>query len=161
MEEPAATDQRKARIRALLVEAQQGLLLELDALGPDDWGRATPDEGWSVRDLLLHLASAEAGFVATLRRMAAGQGGVPEDFDADRWNAGQLRRRTESTPAALRADLDTAHARMLELLESLDGAALDQRGGRSGGGEGWVEDPFARGARHKRSHTADLQAALR
>ena len=82
----------------------------LDQVGPDDWLRRSPaNEGWTVRDLLTHLTTSESGFVPTLRRMAAGEGGVPADFDPNRWNAGQLRRRAEHAPEQLRAELERSH----------------------------------------------------
>jgi uncharacterized protein (TIGR03083 family) len=152
--------ERKAAIRAELIAAQRGLLDVLDRLGPDDWLRPSPNEGWTVRDLLTHLTTAETAFVSVLRRMAAGQGGVSADFDANRWNAGQLRRRGETASDQLRPELETAHSDMLALLDSLDDAALDQRGHMSSGSEGSTEDNFRLVALHKRSHTEDMRAAL-
>jgi uncharacterized protein (TIGR03083 family) len=152
---------RTAAIREDLVGAQQALLAALDGVGPDDWLRQTPtNEGWLVRDLLVHLTTSESGFVPTLRRMAAGEGGVPADFDPNRWNAGQLRRRTEMPPEQLRAELESAHAAMLALLDSLDAAALDHRGHLSSGDEGSTEDNFRLVASHKRAHTEDIRSAF-
>src|ERR1700704_3985157 len=111
--------ERNAAIRDDLVEAQRDLLDVLDRVGPDDWPRPSPNEGWTVRDLLIHLTTSESGFVGTLRRMAAGQGGVPVDFDPNRWNAGQLRRRAEQSVEDLRAELESAHRDMLALLDTL------------------------------------------
>jgi uncharacterized protein (TIGR03083 family) len=152
---------RKAAIRQDLVDAQRALLAALDQVGPDDWLRRSPrNEGWMVRDLLVHLTTSESGFVPTLRRMSAGEGGVPADFDPDRWNAGQLRRRTDMPPEQLRAELESAHRDMIAVLDSLDVAALDQRGHLSSGEDGSTEDNFRLVADHKRSHTADIRAAL-
>jgi len=151
---------RKAAIRDVLVEAQQALLDVLDRVGVDDWSRASPNEGWTVRDLLTHLATAEAGFLPTLRRMAAGQGGVPPDFDPNRWNAGQLRRRGDVAPDQLRAELEASHRAMLVVLDDLDDAALDHRGRLSSGVDGSTEDNFRLVAQHKRTHTDDIRAAL-
>jgi uncharacterized protein (TIGR03083 family) len=136
------------------------LIEVLDRVGPQDWSRPSRNEGWTVRDLLVHLTTSETGFVATLRRMAAGQGGVPADFDPNRWNASQLRRRGEMAPEELRAELQRSHAEMLSLLDGLDEAALDQRGHLSTGVEGTTEDNFRLVANHKRSHTEDIRAAL-
>ena len=133
----------------------------LDRVGPAGWARPSPNEGWAVRELLAHLATAEAGFVKTFTRMAAGEGGVPDDFDIDRWNAGQLRRQTETGVEQLRTTLATAHREMLALLDRLDDTALDRRGRMSIGIEGNVEDGFRLCASHKRGHTADIEAALR
>jgi uncharacterized protein (TIGR03083 family) len=151
---------RKDAIRQDLVEAQRALLDALDGVGPDDWLRSSPNEGWTVRDLLTHLTTAESGFVPTLRRMAAGEGGVPADFDPNRWNAGQLRRRGDSTPEQLRTQLEAAHQDMLMLLNSLGDAALDNRGQLSSGQEGSTEDNFRLVAVHKRTHTDDIRAAF-
>jgi uncharacterized protein (TIGR03083 family) len=153
--------ERNAAIRDDLVEAQRDLLDVLDRVGPDDWPRPSPNEGWTVRDLLVHLTTSESGFVGTLRRMAAGEGGVPADFDPNRWNAGQLRRRGEMPTEQLRLQLEEAHRDMLALLDGLDDAALDHRGHMSTGVEGSTEDNFRLVASHKRGHTSDIRAALR
>jgi len=151
---------RKDAIRLDLHEAQRALLDALDQVGPADWSRLSPNEGWTVRDLLTHLTTSESGFVPTLRRMAAGEGGVPVDFDPNRWNAGQLRRRGEIAPEDLRTELEEAHQAMLALLDSLDDNELDQRGHMSSGVEGSTEDNFRLVAAHKRAHTADIRAAF-
>ncbi|HEY0581585.1 MAG TPA: DinB family protein [Chloroflexota bacterium] len=152
---------RTGALRQELLRSQRALLDALDQVGPDDWLKASPNEGWTVRDLLVHLTTAEAGFVPTLRRMAAGQGGVPADFDPNRWNASQLKRRAEIPSDQLRPELEKAHAEMLALLDTLDDAALDQRGQMSSGSEGSTEDTFRLVAAHKDSHRNDILAALR
>jgi uncharacterized protein (TIGR03083 family) len=151
---------RKTAIRDDLVDAQQALIRVLNGLAPEDWSRVGPNEGWTVRDLLTHLTTSETGFVPTIRRLAAGQGGVPADFDPNRWNAGQLRRRGDVAPDQLRAELEQSHQDMLALLESLDDTALDQRGFLSSGVEGSAEDNFRLVASHKRSHIEEIRAAL-
>jgi len=151
---------RKLAIREELVDAQQALLETLERVGPEDWSRTSPNEGWTVRDLLTHLTTSETGFVPALRRMAAGEGGVPNDFDPNRWNASQLRRRGDPDPAQLRTELESSHAEMLSLLDGLDEAALDQTGHLSTGVDGTTEDNFRVVANHKRTHTADIRAAL-
>ena len=112
--------------------------------GPDGWSRPSPNEGWTVRDLLTHLTHVRVTALSpTLRRMAAGEGGVPADFDPNRWNAGQLRRRADVSPDAAAAELDAAtrrHARACSTRSTT--AALDQRGHLSTGDEGSTEDNF-------------------
>jgi uncharacterized protein (TIGR03083 family) len=151
---------RKTAIRKELVDAQQQLLDVLDRVGPEDWTSISPYEGWTIRDLLTHLTTAESAFVGAIRRMAAGQGGVPADFDANRWNAGQLRRRGNVPADALRSELDLSHQEMLAVLEGCDEAALDRRGYLSTGVEASTEDNFRLVASHKREHTTDIRSAL-
>jgi uncharacterized protein (TIGR03083 family) len=156
-----ALQDRKVTIRSELVSAQQDLLGVLNRVGPDDWQRPTPNEGWTVRDLLVHLTTSESGFVPTLKKMAAGEGGVPRDFDPNRWNAGQQRRRVESDPAQLRQELEAAHADMLALLDAIEtDDALNHTGWMSSGVEGTTEDNFRLVASHKRSHTENIRDAL-
>ncbi len=145
----------------MLVEAQAGLLQVLSRIGPEDWSTPSTNEGWSVRHLLLHLSTSEAGFLPTLRRMAAGEGGVPSDFDPDRWNASQVRRRSDTPVEQLRAELVHAHREILSLLETLDAQDFEKRGYMTTGGEGSLVDTFNLIARHKRFHTRQIEAALR
>ncbi len=53
-------DQKEA-IREDVVAAQRELTQVLDRVGPDDWSRIGPNEGWTVRDLLTHLVTSETG----------------------------------------------------------------------------------------------------
>jgi uncharacterized damage-inducible protein DinB len=155
------TDERRAALRGELQSAQAELMAVLDRVRSDDWARTSPDTpDWSVLGLLTHLSTAERGFVRTIERQARGEGGVPTDFDPDRWNAAQLRRNVEATPAQLREQLEAAHAEMLSLLERLDDAALEQRGWMTIGREGSVEDVLKLVASHKRGHTADIAKAV-
>src|SRR5438874_13491732 len=138
-------------IRQELVDAQQQLLDVLDRVGAEEWSLASRNEGWTVLNLLTHLTTSESSFVPTLQRMAAGEGGVPADFDPNRWNAGQIRRRGDVPPDQLRTELESAHQDMLALLDSLDDQALDNRGHLSSGAEGSTEDNFRLVAFHKRT----------
>jgi uncharacterized protein (TIGR03083 family) len=151
---------RKAAIRDDLVSSQRALLEVLDRVGADDWQRASPNEGWTILSLLTHLSTSEQGFVGTVRRMAAGEGGVPVDFDPNRWNAGQLRRNTEASPTDLRQRLESAHAELLAFIDEVDEKGLDQRGHLSSGVDGSTEDCLRLEASHKRAHTEDIRAAL-
>jgi len=153
-------NERKTALRQELIDAQHKLWDVLDRVGPGEWTSLHANDGWTVRDLLTHLTSAEAGFVGTLRRMAAGEGGVPADFDPNRWNGGQLRRRGDVPADQLRSELEKWHQDMLALLNGVDASALDHRGYLSNGVEGSTEDNFRLVASHKREHTSDIRSAL-
>ncbi len=152
--------QRKRQLRQRLIDAQAALDRVLDRVGPEGWTRPSPNEGWAVRDLLAHLSSAERGFLSVIRRLAAGEGGVPDDFDRDRWNESQLRRSAETSVQEMRERLSKAHLEMLDLLDHVEEPALDYRGLLSSGERGTVEDAFRLVAHHKRAHTASFEASL-
>src|SRR5437879_13696446 len=99
------TQDRNAAIRQDLVDAQHDLLEVLNRVGPDDWPRPSPNEGWTVRDLLIHLTTSESGFVGTLRHLAAGEGGVPAAFAPNRRDAREFGRRAGCPAAQLGGDL--------------------------------------------------------
>ena len=42
--------------------------------------------GWSIHNLLAHLASACFGMMLTAKAIAAGENPVPKDFNLSRWN---------------------------------------------------------------------------
>jgi uncharacterized protein (TIGR03083 family) len=153
-------DDRKRALQDDLEAGQRELVDVLDRVGPDDWQRLSPNEGWTIQHLLTHLSTSERGFLTLLRRIAAGEGGLPTDFDPNRWNAGQLKRSSELSTADLRAQLEMASADILAFLAGLDDAALDQRGHLSTGAEGSTEDALRLNASHKRGHTDDIRAAL-
>jgi uncharacterized protein (TIGR03084 family) len=71
------------------LEAEEDRLDEvLGALGRDDWGRASAAAGWSISDVVLHLAQTEELVVASVKGDAAlfarepGQGGSVDEFAA-------------------------------------------------------------------------------
>src|SRR5215813_10839429 len=75
------------------LEAEQDRLDEvLASLGPDDWGRPSAAVGWSVSDVVLHLAQTEELVVASVKGDLApfahdpgrGGGGSVDEFAA-RW----------------------------------------------------------------------------
>jgi len=151
---------QKAERRGALQQAHAALMQVLDHAQDDAYSRPLAESEWRARDLLVHLATAEAGLGALARRISAGEGGLPENYDRDRWNAGQVRRRGESPVAELRGELERAHAEMLAFLEGLEPAAAQHRGRLPMGEEGSVFDVLDLVARHKIEHTAQLEAAL-
>jgi uncharacterized protein (TIGR03084 family) len=73
------------------LEAEQDRLDEvLGTLGPDDWARPSAAPGWSVSDVVLHLAQTEELVVASVKGDLApftrdrGRGGSVDEFAA-RW----------------------------------------------------------------------------
>ena len=86
-----------------------------------DWTRQTGYQGWSARDLLLHLSSTATALpaVASSRLDPDSDGTRSEPFDSDRWNASQLRRRKDHSPEDLKAELEQAGLEMDGVLAEL------------------------------------------
>lgn len=82
--------------------------------GPRDLERTGPDDGWSVKDILGHIAYWEED---CLRIM---QGGAPvPDEEVDRINAEYVAARRDRPTAQIRADLERTHQRLADELHNV------------------------------------------
>jgi uncharacterized protein (TIGR03083 family) len=123
-----------------------------------DWSAAAPGyEGWTCRDLLAHLSSSAASLPAV-----AGSVNQPKDpnapaFDSDRWNASQVRRRSDKQPQELIDEYDAGTTRLVMVLadQSVDTpVAIGPYAGVSLG------EAMAKMLEHQRDHLSDLRKAL-
>ncbi len=105
-----------------VVRQRRRLVAELGSLGPGDWDRPSRCEGWSARDVIVHLDSTNAFWSMSI---SAGVAGTPTTFLAEFDPV--------ATPAELVAGSDDSPTQALEklaastealcgLLESLDEA---------------------------------------
>ena len=115
--------------------------------------------GWTVRELLAHLADAERGMLGQAQRIVRGEPALPEGFDRARWNRRAVEKRAAASPTDLLADIESAHRAWVEFIEALDDAALDRQG-RTAEGELLTVEAFARhAAEHRMNHTCDAEKA--
>jgi hypothetical protein len=155
---------RKQTLRDHL-SATRSLLTALAArLGPEDWERQVQTQSselrWTAREMLAHLAAAERGQMATLKGIAAGGTGVPDDFDLNRWNKRQVERGAARTPAELLDELAASRVELLATLDALGDAELDRRGRHGRGDTLTVEQFFYRIGEHEAEHVTLAMAAL-
>ena len=82
---------------------------------PDERREATVAGEWQLRDIVAHLAGAQAGYAEALEHVAQGEAPVIHDYGAPgpphAWNAGVVDRSRGRSWDLLLEDLDTAHAR--------------------------------------------------
>ena len=161
MAEAKDGSERKAHLRERLEGARQQFLEAVAALSEEDLARPVGHEShWTAKDLIGHVAYAEAGMLPMARNAAAGQSHrVPPDFDIDRWNDSRVRRAREQGIPQLLARLEESRREALALLDSLDEAELDRPTGHPTVGETTVEGIFKIIAYHERGHARDLRAA--
>lgn len=85
--------------------------------------------GWSIKDTIAHLASAERGMTRLAQRFAAGENPkLPADYNNDVYNARQIEKRRALSFAQARAELDTAQTDLYALMESITLPQLEMRG---------------------------------
>ena len=124
-----------------------------------DWSASVGDgyEGWSCKDLLAHISSTEA---ALARVVVSSTEPPPEnavEFDADRWNASQVRRRAETNEQDLLNEFDLGTTRLIEALDGMDLKRTVTAGAYAGHPLG---EAMAHMLDHQRKHLDDLRAAL-
>ncbi len=155
--------ERKLAIEAYMRRAHQATWPVLAAIREADQSQPVYSEGdgpWTVRDVVAHLADAEAGLLGQVQRLMAGKVTVPEDFDLNRWNRSAVRRSQGRSFEHLVEQIAKSHQDALTTLETCDEAALDWRGRHSSGKILTAEGFFRRMADHRQEHTRDIQRAI-
>lgn len=155
--------QRKQEIRDYVERRHEETWQVLESLSPEElelkvYGHGG-DQGWTVRELVAHLADAEPGLLAQARRVAAGEPPLPPDFDINRWNRSAVRRRKDEPFEAQLRSIASAHEEALQFLGEVDESALDREGVRPGQERLTVEGYFRRMVDHRAEHVEDLQRA--
>jgi uncharacterized protein (TIGR03083 family) len=98
--------------------------------GPRDLDRPGPDGGWSVKDVLGHIAYWEEYCLSRMH----GAGASVSGGDVDRINAEQVAARHDLPPEQVRADLERIHAELLNAIHDLSPDQLEE--GTAPGG--WI-----------------------
>ncbi|MDP9373198.1 MAG: DinB family protein [Chloroflexota bacterium] len=151
---------RKAQLRERLDRARQQFLEAAAALSEEELTRPVGHEShWTAKDLIGHVAYAEAGMLPMARGAATGEPHrVPPDFDIHRWNDSRVRRAREQSVPQLLARLEESRREALALLDELSEADLDRPTNHTVVGETTVEGIFKIIAYHERSHAEELRA---
>jgi len=123
-----------------------------------DWSApATGYEGWTCKDLLAHLSSSE---LSLSRIIASANEPPPTDmpaFDADRWNAAMVRRRSDRDPQELLNEFDLGTNQVVEALTDIDVHKKVQAGAFPGY---TIAAAMAEMLDHQRQHLDDLRSCL-
>lgn len=155
--------ERKASIREHMQRQHAESWPVLNDLSDADLAQPVYSEeatGWTVRDVLGHLADSERGILGQVQRLIAGEVTVPEDFDLDRWNQSAVRKRAEVEVDQLLQDIENAYQDALTFLEDLEDQTLDLRGRHARGDTLSAEGFFRRMANHRARHATDIRESL-
>lgn len=161
---PAATN--KADLIAVSEKEFAKLSTLLESVSPEAAEKVF-EEGWSIRDVLVHRAHWVDLFLGWYRD---GQAGKTVFFPAEgyKWNdlkaynADLLARKADVTWEAAQAELVAAQVRWMDLISSLDEAQL-YGGPMKGGNNTWTTGRWAEAAApsHYRSAAKFIRACLR
>jgi hypothetical protein len=131
-------------------------------LEPKDWEKIVyaAGESWSIRQLLAHFVTAEAGIEELIKNILEDGEGVSKDFDIDRFNSRQVSRYLEVRPEMLIRMFSEQRERTVELVESLQATHLDRVGRHPFLGMTSLEDMIKLIYRHNQIHQRDMRRAI-
>ena len=168
------TIDKTGKLRAGLDAALSNLMAVLPGADNEPgWDLVTGEEGWTVRQMLAHLASAEISMPRLIAQaLDAAESGRPADslvptakdgraFDLDFWNRRQVEKRAEQPPSALRVELTEARAATLRTLKTMTPAQLATPAWHPALGMTTVEAIYRIMGTHMRDHTRAAKKALR
>ena len=159
----ATDEERREGLRSRLAQGRETFLGVVAGLDEAALARSVWAEGgtWTARELIGHVAYAEAGMQPLIAGGVAGNAPAPPaDFDIDRYNEGNLRRARAQTIPELLARLDESRQQTLRLLAPLTAGELDLPVVHPVAGPTTVEGVFRIIAYHERLHAKDLRALL-
>jgi DinB superfamily len=154
---------RKDKLRQRIQGDDAASMAIFRRLSPEQWKQPVPsDEGaeWQARDVLNHVTISESGQLAVIQRVLAGQGGVPDDFDLNRYNRRSVQKQAERTVDDMLASIARDHAQVLVALDGVSEADLDKTGRHARGDTLTVEQFFHRITEHRRQHAQELARNL-
>lgn len=152
---------RLEEMKQRLADARQHLNTVLDQVG-DRWESQVYADGlgWTVRQLVNHLADADKGHNNQVMNIAEGVNIIPEDFDIERYNRRITEKTADKTAAESRLNLETSRHKLNEWLNALDETKLDQKGRHASLHILTVEQILQVMADHERNHANDIAAVL-
>jgi uncharacterized protein (TIGR03083 family) len=123
-----------------------------------DWTSPAPGyDGWTCRDLLAHLSSSAASLPDVVSSATRTRDPNAPAFDSTRWNASQVRRRSDKKPEELVDEYDSGTTRLVMVLGDADLDRPVTIGPFTGTPLG---ETMAGMLEHQRQHIADLEHAL-
>ena len=154
--------ERKHLIHDHLIHTREELLGVIGQMQASDWEQPVQsvEGGWTVQQVLLHLAMSEGGQIKTGKAIAAGQPTVPDDFDLNRYNRRQLEKNQDKQPPEILFGMAESRQKLLAFLDEVSAEDFDKRGKHGRGDVISLEQLFYRIGEHEAEHTAEIRKAL-
>jgi uncharacterized protein (TIGR03083 family) len=152
--------QRNEALKFIIQDARDGLLSTLARISESDWAKPSSVEGWTVKDILTHLAYNQPSQPRLIRNIVEGKGGVPANFDLNYYNKRGLEKQQGKSIDDLKADLAVGHTEALKLIDELSDEQLDVKGNHPSAGFVTVAEILHMIAYHDMQHTRHIAEAL-
>jgi hypothetical protein len=162
MTEPKSLADRKHELRDHLNATREALLKIVGSLQPEDWERKVQgDDGqWTLKQVMLHLATSETGQIGTGRAMIAEKQTIPDDFDLNRYNNRQVEKNAAKTPPEILFGMAESRQKLLAFLDEVNEADFEKRGKHARGDVLTLEQLFYRIGEHEAEHAELIRQAL-
>ncbi|GAB4151269.1 MAG: hypothetical protein Fur0021_15030 [Candidatus Promineifilaceae bacterium] len=156
------THPKKEIVLERIAGTRQELFNLLQTLDDADWQTQVYADGdqWSVLDLLRHMTSAEKSMVLLMENIRRGGEGASAGFDLNRWNASQVRKQQEKTPAGLMAEMEANRQELLTFIESLSAEDWEKQGRHGAGQIMSIYEIVKIIGLHEKTHMQDIRAAV-
>ena len=131
-----------------------------NSLSEEDWNKKSGNPSWNVRQLMWHLAWANAYTMQGVESCRKGKGTNPPNWIADFGNTWITRIGSRgATPESVGEKYDESHAKMLAALE---GVSEDewQKGARVFNQDVTIEKIFRDIPEHFKEHEADIKKGM-
>ncbi len=156
------THPKKAIVLERIAGTRQELFDLLQTLNDADWQTQVYADGdqWNLLDLLRHMTSAEKSMTLLMENIRRGGEGTSSEFDLNRWNASQVRKQQDKTPAGLMAEMEANRQGLLAFVESLSAEDWEKQGRHGSGQVMSIYEIVKTIGLHEKMHLQDIRAVL-
>ena len=145
------------------LESEGAKTLEIfSALLPEQWETSIYTDGsaWTIRQLLAHFVTAEAGNLRLIENILAGGTGSPEDFDIDRFNEAKVSLIGDEPPGSLMQRFEQTRRATIEKVKNLQAEDLVRVGRHPFLGLASLADIIKLIYRHNQIHQRDFRKII-
>ncbi|MCA9937292.1 MAG: DinB family protein [Anaerolineales bacterium] len=156
------THPKKEIVLERLASTRHALFELLQSLDEAAWQTQVYADGdrWTVLDLLRHVSVSEKSMTLLMENIRRGGEGASAEFDLNRWNASQVRKQQEKTPAHLLADMEANRRDLLTFVDSLSADDWEKQGRHGSGRVMSIYEIVKLIGLHEKTHLTDIQATV-
>ena len=127
------------------------------------WNQEVYTEGttWTIRNVLSHFVTSERGLLKLFEKIRQGDGGSPDDFSIDRYNAAMQERNKDATPQELIEQYQQVRASAIAWVSGLNQSELEITGRHPFLGHTAIRDMIKMLYIHNLNHYRDMKKALK
>ncbi len=153
---------KKADLRNKLAVTREEVIASIKNLSKNDLEKkiSSLQESWTILEVMKHLNSAENGMIRLMQMIKEGGGGVPEDFDLDRYNKRQVEKQAELSFEETLLGLEKNRSMLLQFMDALEADDFQKKGRHGSLKVMTIEEIINRIADHENHHLTKIKDVL-